>query len=172
MEPGDLPEVLPWDGCAQTDMWKKWLNKKLYAKDIGQFQKKTEIQQRIYGPFQAFGLSWENTIFLCSMRSVSAGVRVATVLAACVAIIALEWDTAKLSSCTAPDWRGTPVCSGWHPAQMQVNTSRDSVAAAGPPFKNASVPPSTIPGPALPSVPPHHDQTAPFQTKCFPLSSP
>lgn len=35
----------------------------------------------------------------------------------------------------------TPVCSGWHPAQTQVNTSRDSATAAGPPFKNASVPP-------------------------------
>lgn len=60
--------------------------------------------------------------------------------------MALEWDTAKLSSCTAVDGRGTRVCSGWHAAQMQVNTSRDSVTAAVPPFKNVSVsppPPST-----------------------------
>lgn len=44
------------------------------------------------------------------------------------------------------DGRGTRVGSGWHAAQMQVNTSRDSVTAAVPPFKNVSVsppPPST-----------------------------
>lgn len=46
----------------------------------------------------------------------------------------------------AVDGRGTGVCSGWHAARTQVNTSRDSVTAAVPPFKNVSVsppPPST-----------------------------
>lgn len=117
---------------------------------------------------QAFSLSWENHYipvqYLFSIRC-----SLSLVLAACVAIIALELDTAKLSSCTALDWRGTPVCSGWHPAQMQVNTFRDSVTAAGTPFKNVSVSPSTIHGSALPSVPVDHDQTPPFQTKVYPF---
>lgn len=140
---------------------------KLYAKDIGQFQKKTV--RNAVKDLWCFYKSWvwaEKLIEYIPLQHLfSIRCSLSLVLAACVAIITLEWATAKLSSCTALAWRGTPVCSGWHPAQTQVNTFRDSVTAAGPPFKNVSVSLSTIHG----SVPVHLDQTPPFQTKVYPF---
>lgn len=60
----------------------------------------------------------------------------------CVVIPAQEWDTAKLSSCTTRDSIVTRGCSGWHAAQLQVNTSRDS-ATAVPPLKYVFISPAT-----------------------------
>lgn len=51
----------------------------------------------------------------------------------CAVISAQERDT-KLESCTTRDSIGSRVSSGWHAAQMQVNTSRDSGTAV-PPLK-------------------------------------
>lgn len=121
----------------QANTMTQW---KLYAKDVGQ-ENSQKCSKGFTALSQADGGSWENTILCTVQHLFSIHCSLALVLAACIAIMALEWDTAKLSSCTALDWRGTPVCSGWHPAQMQVNTFRDSVAAAGPRLKSVSVSP-------------------------------
>ena len=57
-------------------------------------------------------------------------------------IPAQEWDTAKLSSCTTRDSMVAGRCSGWHAAQLQVNTSRDS-ATAVPLLKYVFISPAT-----------------------------
>lgn len=50
----------------------------------------------------------------------------------CIVFPAQYWDTAKLSSCTTGVGEETARGSGWHAAQIQVNTSRDCATAVAP----------------------------------------
>lgn len=65
-----------------------------------------------------------------------------SLLLSCTEIPAQDWDPGELSSCSPRDTGGAGRCSGWHAAQLQVNTFRDS-ATAVPPLKYVFISPAT-----------------------------
>lgn len=80
-EPGDLPDILHWDECADRQVKKKWLDKKRVPKVLVEFRRKQIRRERIYGPFQAFRRRWESDIFPGNICWVSA-----------VVCLRMRWD--------------------------------------------------------------------------------